>query len=31
VAFLTVGHFVGMVPEEVRAAFTRGRPRGSNG
>ena len=26
VAFLTVGHFVGMVPDEVRVAFSRRRP-----
>jgi hypothetical protein len=26
--FLTVGHFVGMVPEEVRVAFSRRRPGG---
>jgi O-antigen/teichoic acid export membrane protein len=26
--FLTVGHFAGMMPEEVRAAFSRRRPRG---
>ena len=31
VVFLTVGHVVGMVPEEVRAAFSRGRSRSADG